>query len=173
MKTWTVLLALLAGVVLAGQAMAEPLTAQMCRDKATAAAKLIEAEGEAAFDKIKDPAGEFRFGDGSGYIWVQSVEGKMLMHPIKPEMDGKSLMDIKDINGVYFFAAFSEIANDKGAGWVGYMWPKVGKTEPSPKVSYVVKAVKDGKTYIAGSGIYDVTKDDIKKQFPTDAIYEE
>jgi|GEM_PF-5964994 len=41
------------------------------------------------------------------------------------------------------------------------------------KVSYVTKAVSGGKTYVVGSGIYDVTKEDIKKQFPTDAIYEE
>ena len=47
---------------------ANAMAPQLVKEKATAAAKLIEAEGEAAFAKIKDPKGEFRFADGQGYI---------------------------------------------------------------------------------------------------------
>jgi len=173
MKKLAVLLALVAGVVFAGKVMAEPLTAAMCKEKAIAAAKLIEAEGVAAFEKIKDPNGEFMFGDGEGYIWIHDSDNTMIMHPKKPSLDGNPIADMRDINGKNFFINMTEIAMEKGAGWVSYAWPKPGKQDSSPKVSYVVKAVSGDKTYIAGSGIYDVTKDDIKKQFPGDATDED
>jgi methyl-accepting chemotaxis protein len=94
------------------------------------------------------------------------------MHPKKPDLVGKALADMKDVNGKNFFIDMTDIATEKGAGWVSYAWPKPGKQESSPKTSYVVKAVNGGKTYIVGSGLYDVTKEDIKKQFPGDPIAE-
>ncbi|MFH0984203.1 MAG: cache domain-containing protein [Candidatus Omnitrophota bacterium] len=173
MKRLALLLALVLGVAFSGTAFAEALTAQMCKDKAIAAGKLIEAEGPAALVKLKDPAGEFSFGDGAGYVWVHDSDNIMVMHPKKPDLDGKPVADMRDVNGKNFFVNMTEIATEKGAGWVDYAWPKPGKQESSPKVSYVVQAVNGGKTYIAGVGIYDVTKADIKAQFPNDPIDEE
>ncbi len=173
MKKFAMLLGLMFSVVFAANAMAEPLTAQMCKDKVIAAVKLIEAEGVAAFAKIKDPAGEFMFGDGAGYIWIHDSDNIMVMHPKKPELDGKPIADMRDVNGKNFFVNMTDIATEKGAGWVDYAWPKPGKQESSSKVSYVMKVVSGDKTYIVGSGIYDVTADDIKKQFPADPIDEE
>jgi methyl-accepting chemotaxis protein len=172
MKKFMWVMAVVLSVSLMGKAFAAPLTAEECKAKAIAAAKLIDAEGVAAFDKIKDPAGEFSFGDGAGYVWVHDSDNTMVMHPKKPELNGKPIADMRDVNGVYFFVSMTDIATEKGAGWVAYAWPKPGKTESSPKVSYVVKAENGGKTYIAGSGIYDVTAADIKKQFPNDPIAE-
>jgi len=152
---------------------AEELTAALCKQKVQQAVKLIEAEGEPAFAKIKDPAGEFRFGNGEGYLWIQTPDAVMIMHPIKPEMDGTELSDYQDVKGLHIFVAFSEICEENGAGWVPYFWTKPGETKESPKVSYVSKAKFAGKEYIVGCGIYDVTAQDIKNQFPDDAVYEE
>jgi len=173
-KTALVFIGLIIAFCFAGNGFAEPLTAQMCKDKAIAAGKLIEQNGEKAFATLKDPNGEFRFGDGEGYVWVQDLDAKMIMHPIKPSLDGKALSGLKDSNGVLFFVAFNEIAEENPAGgWVAYMWPKPGEKVESPKVSFVILAKHGGKDYVIGSGIYDVTDDDIKKQFPSDAIYED
>lgn len=166
------LMALVLMVVLAGRSFAQELTTQTCKEVATKAAALIEAEGEAAFAKIKDPDGEFRFADGAGYVWIQTVDGIMLMHPIKPSLDGRNLMQMQDDNGTYLFSAFGEIAEEHGSGWVPYVWPKPGATVSSPKVSFVVLASHNGVDYVAGCGMYDVTADDIKKEFPGDAVYE-
>ncbi len=153
---------------------AEGLSPQLCKDKVITATKLIAAEGEAAFAKIKDPEGEFRFAGGQGYIWIQDLNPTMIMHPIKPSLDGKDLSTLQDKNGVLFFIAFNEIAEENAAGgWVGYLWPKPGAKEVSPKVSFVKLVEYNGKEYVAGSGMYDVTSADIKKQFPKDAVYED
>ncbi len=149
----------------------EALTPQLCKAKSEAAAQLLAAEGAGAIEKIKDEHGEFRFADGKGYIWIHNLEGIMVMHPIKPSLDGRDLLDMRDVNGIYLFAAMNELVEAKGKGWVPYAWPKPGRQESSPKVSYVILVKKDGKNYVVGSGMYDVTADDIKKMFPGDAIY--
>ncbi len=153
--------------------VAEELTAQLCKEKAIAASKLIEKEGEAAYSKLKDPNGEFRFGDGKGYVWVQTPDNMMLMHPIKPSLDGTDLSEYKDLKGMYLFTACCEICEENGAGWVPYSWTKHGEESESPKVSYVVQVSHGGKDYIIGSGLYDVTAADIKAKFPGDPVYEE
>lgn len=162
------ILFVLSGISLAG---AETLAPEMCKAKARAAAALLEAEGDAALDKIKNPNGEFRFADGKGYVWIHNLDGVMVMHPIKPALDGKGLLDMRDVNGVYLFVAMNELCEDKGEGWVPYSWPKPGEEKSSPKVSYVMLVEHGGNTYVAGSGMYDVTAKDIEKKFPGDAIY--
>jgi len=152
---------------------AESLTPELCKQKAKAAAALLQAEGDAALAKIKDANGEFRFADGAGYIWVHNLDGIMVMHPIKPSLDGKGLLDMRDVNGVYLFAAMNELVEEKGEGWVPYSWPKPGQAESSPKISYVVLVKHGDKEYVAGAGMYDVTPADIKAKFPSDALYED
>ena len=151
----------------------ETLTPQLCKTKAKAAAQLLEKEGDAGLAKIKDANGEFRFANGEGYVWVHNLEGVMVMHPIKPTLDGKGLLDMRDVNGVYLFVAMNELVQEHGEGWVPYSWPKPGEEKSSPKVSYVVLVKHGGKNYVAGSGMYDVTAGDIKANFPGDAIYED
>lgn len=173
MKTRTVAFVIAAFFLLAlvPLAQSEPLTAQLCKEKAQAAAALLKAEGDAAIAKIKDENGPFRFSDGAGYVWIHNLDGIMVMHPIKPAMDGTGLLDTRDVNGVALFAAMNELVEAKGEGWVPYAWPKPGAKESSPKVSYVVLVKNGDKNYVAGAGLYDVTAEDIKKAFPNDAIY--
>ena len=89
---------------------------------------------------------------GNEYFWINDLEPKMVMHPIKPDMDGKVLTDEKDPNGKRIFMEFAALAKDKGEGVVDYMWPKEGSTKPVPKISYV-KLAKDW-GWVVGSGIY-------------------
>ena len=86
------------------------------------------------------------------YFWINDFEPKMIMHPIKPALDGKNLSGNKDPNGKYLFSEMVKVAKAQGAGFVDYMWPKPGFAEPQPKISYV-KAIP-GWDWIVGSGIY-------------------
>ncbi len=158
---------------MAATSYGEALTPELCKQKAKAAAELLKAEGDAALEKLKDPNGEFRFADGAGYIWVHNLDGLMVMHPIKPALDGKGLLEMRDVNNVYLFVAMNELVEDHGEGWVPYSWPKPGQKDSSPKVSYVVLVERGDDTYVAGAGMYDVTAADIKKKFPGDPVYED
>lgn len=174
-KALTIITGFLIALCFTASGFSEELTPQLAKDKVIAACKLIEAEGEAAFEKIKDPNGEFRFADGQGYIWIQDLNAVVLMHPIKPSLDGKDMSGFTDKDGTLLFLNFSEICSEEGEGWVPYVWPKPGREAEGtfPKISFVKHVIHGGKDYVAGAGMYDVTPADIKKQFPGDAIFEE
>ncbi len=116
---------------------------------------LSEADAKkAAMDTIKS----MRY-EGKEYYWIKTAEGIMVMHPIKPALDGKDLIPLKDKAGKLFFREMVDVANSKGAGFVEYMWPKPGQPEPVPKISYV--KLHPGWGWIIGSGIYI---DDVEKE---------
>ncbi|MDO8654652.1 MAG: methyl-accepting chemotaxis protein [Undibacterium sp.] len=97
-----------------------------------------------------------RYGDGE-YIWINNMQTVMVMHPIKPELDGKDLSGSKDANGKLLFTEFVEMVKAKGAGFVFYMWPKPGHDNPVQKVSYVKGFAPWG--WVVGSGVYIDTVD--------------
>ena len=90
--------------------------------------------------------------DGKEYYWVNDMQARMIMHPIKPELDGKDQSQNKDPNGVFIFREFAQVASTQGQGYVSYMWPKPGSENPQPKVSYVIGYKPWG--WVVGSGIY-------------------
>ena len=93
----------------------------------------------------------FRYGDGD-YFWIQDMQPAMVMHPIKPELDGKDLSQAKDPTGLLLFRAFVEAVKGGGAGFVFYMWPKPGSSTDVQKTSYVKSFAPWG--WIVGSGVY-------------------
>lgn len=135
-------------------------TPQLVMQKVKDAAALVEKDGRAAFAKFKGKDSSFLF--AGTYIWIHDSEGRMQMHPIKPKMEGKDLLGLKDSKGKTFFVDMNTVAA-AGGGWVDYMWPKPGEKEPVLKVSYVMQAKHGAETFIVGCGVYDLTLDDIKK----------
>jgi methyl-accepting chemotaxis protein len=86
------------------------------------------------------------------YFWINDLHPKMIMHPIKSELDGKDLTENKDPNGKRLFVAFVDKVKAEGAGFVDYYWPKPGQARPVPKISYVKGFPEWG--WVIGSGIY-------------------
>ncbi|MGD8931058.1 MAG: methyl-accepting chemotaxis protein [Chromatiales bacterium] len=86
------------------------------------------------------------------YFWLNDMQPYMIMHPYKPELDGKDLSQVKDPAGKQLFVAFVNKVRDDGAGFVNYLWPKPGKDEPVRKVSYVKGFAPWD--WVIGSGIY-------------------
>ncbi len=172
-KRYSILILVCIILFIASNCISEPLTPRLCKEKVIAAAKLLQSKGDAALDEIKNPDGEFRFADGkAGYVWIHNLDGIMVMHPTKPSLDGKGLFGLKDSKGRYYFVAFNEMVEENGAGWVPYEWPKPGEEKASAKVSYVMLVTKGEKSYVVGSGMYDVTEKDIAAKFPGDPVHE-
>ena len=88
---------------------------------------------------------------GKEYFWINDLQPKMIMHPYKPELDGKDLSGIKDPNGKALFVEFAKTAKENGSGFVDYMWPRPGADKPVPKLSFV-KTTSWG--WVIGSGVY-------------------
>jgi methyl-accepting chemotaxis protein len=106
-----------------------------------------EAAQSAAIEAVK----AMRYA-GTEYFWINSMAGKMVVHPIRPDMQGKDLMGLKDPAGKLFFSAMIDVVKKDKAGFVDYLWPKPGLDQPVPKISYVKGLDEWG--WLVGSGIY-------------------
>jgi hypothetical protein len=56
--------------------------------------------------------------------------------------------------GKLFHHDFITTAETQGSGWVDYMFPKPGQTEPSQKWAYLKKVTVDGVPGLVASGFY-------------------
>jgi methyl-accepting chemotaxis protein len=90
--------------------------------------------------------------DGENYFWINDEHPTMVMHPMKPELDGKDLTDLKDPDGKAIFVEFVNAARDPEGGFVYYLWPKPGESKPVAKLSFVKRFAPWG--WVIGTGIY-------------------
>ena len=86
------------------------------------------------------------------YFWINDLQPRMVMHPTKPELDGNDLSSHSDPLGKRIFIEFVKTTQDSGAGFVDYLWPKPGSSDPVAKISYVKRYAPWG--WVIGSGIY-------------------
>lgn len=98
--------------------------------------------------------------DTNNYFWVNDYEPKMVMHPVKPSLNGKALGNVKDPDGVALFNEMVKVVKADNGGFVPYKWPKPGAEQPVDKIAYV-KGFAPWKLII-GSGIYI---DNIQEEF--------
>jgi len=106
---------------------------------------------EAAQQKAAARIGALRYGNGD-YFWINDRSPVMVMHPTKPELNGKDLAEMKDPNGKRLFVEFAETVRVHGSGFVDYQWPKPGKDSAQPKLSYVTGFEPWG--WVIGTGVY-------------------
>lgn len=102
------------------------------------AIKYYKANGrEKALAEFNKPNGEFV--DRDLYITATGVDGVTVAHGANAKLVGKSLMELKDVDGKAFIKSFVEVANAKGSGWVDYKWPNPVTKVIEQKSSYVEK----------------------------------
>jgi len=102
---------------------------------------------------------------GKEYFWVNDMQARVVMHPIKPDLDGTDASGMKDPNGKLLFVEFVKTVERDGSGFVDYLWPKPGQEQPVGKISYVKGYAPWG--WVIGSGVY---VDDVTAAFRSSAI---
>lgn len=104
-----------------------------------------------AQSRAKSAVAAMRY-DQKQYFWINDMQARVVMHPIKPKLNGKNLSKFKDAGGKLLFSEFVNVVRSDGSGFVDYLWPKPGHEEPQPKLSYV-----QGYTpwsWVIGTGVY-------------------
>ncbi|MCA7083803.1 methyl-accepting chemotaxis protein [Cupriavidus sp. DB3] len=119
--------------------------------EAKAGKMTVEQAKEFAVDKVR----AMRFGS-DGYFTLMRSDTVVVMHPIKSEMNGKSMADFKDPAGTYLFRDIAEIGKGPGTGFVHYLWPKPGAEAPQPKLSYVANFKPWDWNFISGVYLDDI-----------------
>jgi len=105
-----------------------------------------------------------RYGDDN-YFWINDLHPTMIMHPLKPALNGHDMSEVTDPKGVHLFVEMVKIAQARGAGSLYYMWPRPGSDEPIRKVSYVKDFSPWG--WVIGTGAY---VDDVDKVWRANLI---
>ncbi|MBN2200701.1 cache domain-containing protein [bacterium] len=95
-----------------------------------------------------------RYGEeGKDYFWITDHGPTMIMHPYRPDLDGKSLSHFEDSRGKRLFAEMAATVEKSSEGFVDYTWQwKDDSTRIVPKLSFVKGFADWG--WIVGTGIY-------------------
>jgi cytochrome c len=150
MKTLVRLFCVLFGLAFAaGSASAQDYaTAAEAEALVKKAVALYKAEGkDKAFAAFQDANGGFQVKDL--YIFVQDLKGLTLVHK-NPGLIGKDASGMKDAEGKMFMAEMVKVANEKGSGWVDYMWVNPTTKKIQAKSTYLERS---GDVFL-GAGIY-------------------
>lgn len=110
-----------------------------------------EANAYIAREKVKTALRSVSYGDDDGYIFAFDYEGVTKVHAAKPELEGKNLIDLVDVNGVRLIEKLIN-AGRNGGGYVSYLWDKPSKGREVPKLSYAIALKEFG--WMLGTGFY-------------------
>ena len=80
--------------------------------------------------RIKDVLSVISFNDKRGYIFIDDINGKKVLHPIK-ELEGKNLLEFKDANGYQFVKTIVKTIKNKSESFDTYYWYKGSDTSKS------------------------------------------
>jgi cytochrome c len=116
------------------------------------AAAQIESKGRAIFAEFRTKDSEWFSGDT--YLFVYDLKSNVLFNAAFPAREGTNTTGQKDADGKLFHHEFIQMAESKGSGWVDYMFPKPGQTQPSRKWAYVKAVQVDGVPSLVASGFY-------------------
>ncbi|MCQ4162099.1 cache domain-containing protein [Roseomonas sp. GC11] len=89
---------------------------------------------------------------GEEYIFITDMEPRVVLHPIRPALEGQNVAGTKDPTGFALFQGFVDTVRKSGSGLVPYLWPRPGAEQPVEKLSYVEGFAPWG--WVVGTGVY-------------------
>ena len=120
------------------------------------AATLMERKGTAAFAEFRRKGS--RWFKDQYFLFVYDVAGTNTFHATIPELVGKNLMDLRDMNGkplIRFITDVCRKPQPDAHAWVFYLWQEKNEFEPKWKSAYIRKVVMpDGEVCAIGAGHY-------------------
>lgn len=145
---WTVAVAT-AAMLIAGSALAaERGTPEEAKALVERAAAHLQAVGtDKAFADFNDQNGAFV--DRDLFVFVYSLDGKVVVGGTVPALLGRSALAFKDIDGKEFGKEIMAAAA-AGGGWTEYRMSNPATKKPEPKKTYAVKAGD----YVVAAGAY-------------------
>ncbi len=102
------------------------------------AASYTEYQEKSLQEYILKLFSEERFGyNNYGYFFIMDKDFNMLMHPVNKSLDGKSVFEIMDAEGVNLGELFSKAVMQNSAGYVTYLWNTPTSIEPEEKTAFL------------------------------------
>ena len=150
-----ILAVIMLNVFVAANVLAEErATAKEVYEMVLNAASVLEGLGEEGLSAFNDPKGEFVWKDT--YVQVYNCEARQCVgHPNPKNLTFPPDVwwNFQDKKGNYLTQNLCEASKDPYGGWVEYWWPKIGETEPSRKITFIIQVPNT--PYQVSAGIYD------------------
>lgn len=110
----------------------------------------VEEAKSQAIEHLRD----LRYGpDGKDYFWINDTHPYMIMHPYRPDLEGKDVTNETDPAGQKLFQDFLAAVKAGGGGYVNYHWQwQDDPTRIFSKISYVQEY--SPWHWIIGTGVY-------------------
>ncbi len=89
---------------------------------------------------------------GDLYLYTIDPKGYQAVHGKNPKIVGKTMIDMRDSDGVYLVREMATQCFSKGVAKVAYRWPNPVTKEIEPKVGYVERV--PGQDFCLGTGWY-------------------
>jgi PAS domain S-box-containing protein len=95
-----------------------------------------------------------RFGpEGKDYFWINDMRPVLIMHPYRPDLEGRDASEMTDPGGKRLFVEFVDTVRRQGAGYVDYRWQWQDNPDKIvSKISYVKGFTPWG--WVIGTGVY-------------------
>ncbi|MBW7858927.1 MAG: methyl-accepting chemotaxis protein [Leptonema sp. (in: Bacteria)] len=91
--------------------------------------------------------------DHQNYVFISDLNGKLILHPYSPKLEGTDATVLTDPTGRHFLKDMVTIAKEQGSGFVTYQWQYYGdKNHIVPKIGYVETFKPWG--WVIGSGLH-------------------
>ncbi len=132
------------------------------------AAGLLQTKGIVAFRDFAQK--DSKWLSGNSYLFAYDLHGTCIFHPVTPELIGRNLINMKDLNGKPVIGEIVQIASNPKhpCGWVHYLWMEPGEIYPEYKSSYIMRVTDPaGHIFAIGSGNY---KQKAEKIFVSDMV---
>jgi signal transduction histidine kinase len=107
-----------------------------------------------------------RFENETGYYFAIRMDGMVMLNANKPELEGKSLLNLQDTHGKNFIEEIIKIAKQSGEGFDEYYWVKPSVEGNNFKKISFIKIFKPY-SWIIGAGLY---VDDVMEQIENDLL---
>lgn len=101
-------------------------------------------------EKAMNDIGKMKFGE-NGYFYIYDYDGVNIMHPIKPDLVGKNLIDAKSKKGIYYIKELINAAKDGGKAVI-YDYEKPNDSKLYEKIGYAIGF--DEWKWAIGTGAY-------------------
>jgi signal transduction histidine kinase len=125
-------------------------------ERVRAAAELLQVKGkDAAFQEFRNPASPFVFLDN--YIFVLDMQGRAVVDPAYPTLQGRDLSGFRDAVGLATIKEMIRKLQNGDQAWVQYLWPKPGAALAARKLMYGRKVKAGEENFIVGSDFFLAT----------------
>jgi two-component system, NtrC family, sensor kinase len=120
---------------------------------------------EQIINRIKDALRPIRFNDNRGYFYINSLDGTNILHPINPEFENKSLLNLKDDTGNFILRDVIKNAKNSKESYTTLYWNKPEDLKNQYK-KITFNKVFEPYNFIIGTGEYlndfeNITKEKI------------